>query len=671
MRRLFLNLTRLLFFLLPALMAMEQSMAQSGNVVHAGHTSELSVVVFEGDTYYWDIYSDVVGVNFATTNGNCPITDAYFVGGSVGPTVTVMWETPGIYFFKVTAHTDAGCMNLKVGKMVVLEPLPTATFVDALPVCYGEVAALTVLFTGTAPFSFTYTDGVDTLTVDNITEYSTNLLLTPTATTSYWILNVNDANGYPNPEIVGPTVITVNPLPQIITIITTDAVDAQPNGMAEIIASGTALPLEYSINGFDYQDSRFITGLVPGNYIVWVRDANGCIAKMPFIIQNIVTGEVEIIAGTISRCLNSIVEIPIIAFGFEEITGFTLELEFDDAILSFIGITNINTALQTGMMSSYSHKSGSLLIAFETPIPITIPPDERLFYMEFAGIGAGTSLLDWQLPTCVFLAAGGYPIPTIYTHGAVEILPSPQLEIIGDGSFCEGTWHSLKAESKDSQNVTYQWQGPNGLTHNGSEWSLGYLGLFHTGTYTLVAMNNFGCDTVAELNVVVNPIPEVSLGGDDILCIDEPVWLEPGIGYTAYKWQDGSVEAQYYAITDGDYWVEVTDDNGCTNIASITLVPCDIELLIPNAFTPNGDGLNDKFGPVVPKVLLENFTMLIYNKWGQLLYETNDITKGWNGTFNGEPSQMDVYSYVITYELPSYFHDRTPRRVLGSAMLLR
>jgi gliding motility-associated-like protein len=670
MKRLNVKLLRLLFFLLPVFLAMASASAQSGQTVHAGQSSELSVVEMDGDSYYWELYSEVAGVNFASTSGNCPVEDAYFEGASSGPTVNVMWASPGLYFFKVTAYSMDGCMNLKVGKMEVLHPIPTALFADVAPICFGEIAVLTVLLDGTPPFAITYTDGADTITIENIMDHSIDLLVTPPATTSYWITHVEDAHGYPNNEVVGPVVAVVYPLPQIISLNITNAVDAQPNGMVEVIASTAALPLQYSIDGINWQDSRFISGLLPGNYIVWVRDANGCIAKMPFIIQNIVTGHVELIAGELPECLFSIVEIPVITFGFDNITGFILELEFDEDILEFINITRINPALDLGMISSYNPKAGSLVIGFESAVPITIPPDERLFYMEFMGIGVGISELDWQLPQCVFLAAGGYPIPTIYTHGAVEIQPSPSLLVFGEGEYCEGEVLTLSAETQDNQNVSYTWHGPKGMSHNGADWPLGYLGLYHTGTYTLIAANNFGCDTIVELSVVVHPIPEVSLG-DDIACIDEPLWLEPGIGYTAYLWQDGSTETQYFAVSDGDYWVEVKDEKGCTNIASVTLLPCDIELLIPNAFTPNGDGLNDEFGPLVPKAELVNYRMLIYNKWGQLLYETRDISKGWDGTFNGQPSQMDVYSYIITYELPSYFQDRMPRQVLGSVMLLR
>jgi len=64
-----------------------------------------------------------------------------------------------------------------------------------------------------------------------------------------------------------------------------------------------------------------------------------------------------------------------------------------------------------------------------------------------------------------------------------------------------------------------------------------------------------------------------------------------------------------------------------------------------NAFTPNGDGLNDTFKPVVNTELVRQFNMSIYNKWGERIFETSDATKGWDG----ENAMAGVYVWVISY----------------------
>ncbi len=73
------------------------------------------------------------------------------------------------------------------------------------------------------------------------------------------------------------------------------------------------------------------------------------------------------------------------------------------------------------------------------------------------------------------------------------------------------------------------------------------------------------------------------------------------------------------------------------------------EPIFPNVFTPNGDGLNETFGlpPKIPKDYFSEFSMRLYNRWGTLLYETNETDKPWNGTFEGNGMAEGVYFYIV------------------------
>ncbi|MBK7027841.1 MAG: hypothetical protein IPH45_00875 [Bacteroidales bacterium] len=131
-------------------MTMASAMAQVS--VSAGQTYNLSVIAVPGDTYSWELYNEVDGINLANTPGNCPNSEAFFLNGiSTGPDVSVTWLIPGTYFYKVTA-SRAGCtMNLKVGKMTVLESLPTAVIAQPEPICTGDTSALNIQLTGEGP----------------------------------------------------------------------------------------------------------------------------------------------------------------------------------------------------------------------------------------------------------------------------------------------------------------------------------------------------------------------------------------------------------------------------------------------------------------------------------------------------------------------------------------
>jgi hypothetical protein len=172
---------------------MAPAMAQ--NTVHAGQSTELSVIIIPGDTYTWELYNNASGINFVTDPGNCPPGDAYFTGVSTGPTVNVMWISPGTYFFKVTAARDGCTMNLRVGKMIVNDSLPTAVILDPQPLCSGNTANLSVQLTGTPPWSITYTDGTTPVTINGIMSSPFAIPVSPTVTTSYWITSVTDAFG--------------------------------------------------------------------------------------------------------------------------------------------------------------------------------------------------------------------------------------------------------------------------------------------------------------------------------------------------------------------------------------------------------------------------------------------------------------------------------------------
>lgn len=202
---------RLLLVLLPVLMAMAPAMAQ--NVVYTGQTTPLSIVQIPGDTYAWELYNNVTGVNFVVVPGNCPAGEAFFAGGiNTGPDVNVTWLEPGVYFFKVTA-SRAGCtMNLKVGKVTVVASNPVATLLQPSPICLGDMVALSVMLTGTAPWNIDVNDGTNTTTYSNITASPFIFNVSPTATTSYTITRVADAYGT-NKTASNTVTVTVNPKP--------------------------------------------------------------------------------------------------------------------------------------------------------------------------------------------------------------------------------------------------------------------------------------------------------------------------------------------------------------------------------------------------------------------------------------------------------------------------
>lgn len=154
------------------------------------------------------------------------------------------------------------------------------------------------------------------------------------------------------------------------------------------------------------------------------------------------------------------------------------------------------------------------------------------------------------------------------------------------------------------------------------------------------------CIDVSLLNA-----PKINLGNDLISYPDKKIVLDAGTPNCFYNWSTGEITQKITVETEGKFWVEVTNDVNCN--ASDTI---DIGFLehypfvgLPKAFSPNGDGHNDKL--FIRGAEIKYATLIIYNRLGQKLFETSNINNGWDGFFNGELQNIDVYVYVlnITY----------------------
>jgi len=211
---------RLLLVAMPVLLAMAPAMAQT-KIVLVGQSVELSVDSIPGDTYNWELYNEVAGINLATDEGNCPPTLAIFTGGiNTGPVVHVIWLTPGTYFYKVTSRRSGCSMNLKVGKIIVENSLPTVNLsISQSSICIGQSTNLEVNFTGTPPVSITYRiinpDGTTReITMNNLTGNPTLIPFTPLTSGNYLfeVISVTDAN-LTNNTLSNTVTVTVNPKP--------------------------------------------------------------------------------------------------------------------------------------------------------------------------------------------------------------------------------------------------------------------------------------------------------------------------------------------------------------------------------------------------------------------------------------------------------------------------
>ena len=114
----------------------------------------------------------------------------------------------------------------------------------------------------------------------------------------------------------------------------------------------------------------------------------------------------------------------------------------------------------------------------------------------------------------------------------------------------------------------------------------------------------------------------------------------------SYLWSNGETTESIFIKNKGTYGLTITDDN-CSGFDSVLVDTCP-DFVIPTAFSPNGDDLNDVFK--VYGVGLNEFELLIFNRWGEIVFKTNNQHEGWDGKKNGSLCQIDVYVYKIIYK---------------------
>ena len=184
-----------------------------------------------------------------------------------------------------------------------------------------------------------------------------------------------------------------------------------------------------------------------------------------------------------------------------------------------------------------------------------------------------------------------------------------------------------------------------------------------TAAYRLCADTSF-YDTVT-----IKSFPQINLGLDTAICESgSPIRIgDMSAPAGRYKWNTGDTTATILARNYGTYYATLSLE-GCSSTDTIE-VRKDCYLDIPNVFTPDGDGTNDYFLPrVFLSRSLNKFKMSVYNRWGQLIFESANVNgRGWDGKFNNTIQPQGVYVYRIDAE----FENGRKENYTGNVTLLR
>jgi len=285
-------------------------------------------------------------------------------------------------------------------------------------------------------------------------------------------------------------------------------------------------------------------------------------------------------------------------------------------------------------------------------------------------------------PTHTYLNTGTYNAYEVVTdylpchdtaYQTVFVDSQSQISLnITDSVLCQGTYVTFNGIYSSIGNTGIAWSMGNGDSiKDKNPISFAYE---VPGTYTVTATAQYRIchDTSVSRTLTIIQSPSVNLGRDTTICKGSDAFylsdnINVGNRNATWIWNTGQTTPGISITAPGDYWVTV-NIGGCTATSSIK-VGNDCYMNIPNVFTPNNDGLNDYFFP--QQLLasgLTSFKMDIYNRWGELIFETTSLDgRGWDGKFNNTDQPEGVYVYLID----ATFKDGQKEHHQGNVTLLR
>ncbi len=621
-------------------------------------------------------------------DGTPPYTYQWSDTSMISTNATIFNLGVGTYFVTVT---DAnGCMVKDSVTLTNMNPPINISHTSVNVLCHGDntgSAALTVTG-GTPAYQYTWSPNVGT---------------GPSITNLYagtYYVTVQDNVGC---TVLDTIAITEPDSALQITVMNVTNVTCNNgnNGSIDISVAGGTSPYTYHwSNGFTTQN---LNNLIAGNYIITVTDANNC--KEYDTIS--ITQPNQIFAHThnYKMCLGQTISI-----GVDSTTGGTPPYTY----MWNTGVTTSNINITPVVTSSYAvyaidangcpGVASIILVDVTNALTINLTADDDSICIGssaqiFANINGGggppyiVTLNTGQSGTSPLTVTPNITTTYIATvwdtcHYAsvqdtivIHVFPLPTVNFSADPtSGCQ----PLTVQFTDlnmEPNCTYSWDfgnGTSGITSPNPSYTYS-----HNGTYTVMLniTSQYGCKNSMAINNMIDVWEKPSaafVSNPSTTSVLDPLVFFNNTSSSTYNsyWNfgDGSTSfatdpTHHFPAADTfNVMLVITSIHGCLDTAWEQIQVKDIyTLYIPNAFTPDDDGINDVFLPKGNLIDPDNYEMMIFDRWGGMIFETKDLYKGWDGTVNGNPIQADgVFNYVIIYK-DNFGRDQ---KKIGSVTLL-
>ncbi len=633
------------------------TLSATGSSVCVGQNMTVSGSSLPGSTYQWTGPNAFTAVGQNTTVANAQT------------------NMSGVY--NVTVTSAVGCTNTATANVQII-PLPTPTIVANTP-CAGATLTLNVMGSPGASYIWSgpngFTSVIQTPTINNVTVpasgiYSVTAFAGICSQTTVLSVTVN-----PLPV---PTAVNNSPICETKTLILTGG-------------GGTGYSWTGPNNFTSSTQNPTVTGAIvaqSGSYILVVTDANGCQATTNTSVT--VMPNPAALANPVTVCFGQPATLTSsggASYSWAGPNGFTSNIQNPTIPV----VNNLTSGLYTVTVTGVNTCTSITAANVSTnplPVPsITSTPHTCLNTQVNLQGSPGFLLYHWTGPdnflspnantsfTATSMSQGGvYTLVVKDNNGCegsantiVVLDPFPVANLITDNNkncvpFCSN--FSLQTVTSASL-VSSSWI-INGQSFIGS--TLNYC-INQAGKYLVKAsfIDANGCPNSATYTVTAYPVPKANFeftplnpieSLDDVL-FDDGTKGDSLVSWHWYFSQNGGYQSTHqnpsYLFTEpGSYPVALVVYNkwGCADtVVKPVIVGEDNSFFVPNAFTPNGDGINDTFYPKGHGIL--KYSMAIFDRWGEKLFTTSDFFQAWEGTYKGQECKDDVYVWKITVTLPN------------------
>ncbi len=574
-----------------------------------------------------------------TTSGGTPPYSFLWNSGATTQNLPAV----GSGTYSVTVTDDHGCTAF--ANATVNEPSALSASTTTVDATCGQTNGSVTLSVngGTAPYNFSWDNGATTQNLAAVAAGTYNV----TITDDHNCITIASAN------VNVPSSLTA-------TVTSTDALcNGASDGNVTLTVNGGTAPYNFSWNtGANTQN---LTSVVAGSYNVIITDDDGCIINASTTV-NEPTAITASATSTDALCNGSMDgTVTLVVSGGTE----PYNLLWNNGVTTQ-NLIGVGAGTYTVSITDNNGCSATTSASVNEPTELstnTVPTDELCNGSNDGAVdltvtgGTEPCTYAWNngnsTQDLINVGAGDYNVTVTDGHGCIAQdgatvgTPTPlSVSTLTSDVLCNEGEDGTVTVSVSGGTGNYSFNWSNGATTQN-------LTATGAGNYSVNITDDNGCSISASASVNEPTALTTSINAIPELCKDtEEGWVNVTVnGGTSpynYLWSNGSESASLDSIPAGIYYVTVSDAHGCSiqDDIEIASIKCACPLTIPTAISPNSDGANDVWE--IEGIDCYDIDMVrVYNRYGNLIYESTDYITPWDGNRNGEPMPVAVYYYVV------------------------